>query len=168
MAKQILIAHASQHGAAAEIAEKIGAVTRGAGPEADVLTIRQVGDLSAYRAAVLGSAVYMGSWRKEFVRFLKAHEEELAGLPVWLFSSGPTGEGDPLELVKGWRVPTVRRTLVDAIRPREIVVFHGRLEQKKLNFFQRWIIGRVGAKVSNFRDWKASAAWGAAIAGSPG
>jgi hypothetical protein len=23
----------------------------------------------------------------------------------WLFSSGPTGEGEPVELTKGWRFP---------------------------------------------------------------
>ncbi len=163
MKTKVLIAYASKHGATCEIAERIGAALRQAGFEVDGLPVGQARNLKAYQAAILGSAVYMGSWQKEFVQFLKAHQQDLAGLPVWLFSSGPTGEGDPLELVKGWRVPTAQQALVDSIRPREITIFHGSLEAKKLNFLERWIIQRVNAKVGDFRDWKAIAAWADSI-----
>ena len=105
MDKQVLVAYATKHGATAEIAEKIGQVLRQAGLRTDVLPADPAfgrSDLVAYKAVVLGSAVYIGRWRKEAVKFLQANEAALAEKPVWLFSSGPTGEGDPVELVKGW------------------------------------------------------------------
>ena len=65
MDKQVLVAYATKYGATAEIAEKIGEVLRQAGLPTDVLPVDRVGDLSAYKAVVLGSAVYIGQWRKE-------------------------------------------------------------------------------------------------------
>ncbi len=98
MDKQVLVAYASKYGATEEIAERIGEVLRQAGLRTDVLPTDRVSDLAHYQAIVLGSAVYIGKWRKEAVKFLKANEKMLAGRPVWLFSSGPTGEGDPVKL----------------------------------------------------------------------
>ena len=49
-------------------------------------------DLTPYRAAVVGSAVYMFRWRPEAVRFLRKNSTALAGMDVWLFDSGPVGE----------------------------------------------------------------------------
>src|SRR5512142_1172702 len=105
MDKKILITCASKYGATMEIAEKIGGTLRQAGLQADVLPVDGVGDLSSYQAVILGSALYIGKWQKEAVAFLKTHEKILADRPVWLFSSGPTGEGDPVKLVDGVRVP---------------------------------------------------------------
>jgi menaquinone-dependent protoporphyrinogen oxidase len=99
------VAYATKYGATAEIAEKIGQVLRQAGLRTDVLPTDRVSDLSPYKAVVLGSAVYIGRWRKEAATFLKANEKALAERPVRLFSSGPTGEGEPVELTKGWRFP---------------------------------------------------------------
>ena len=91
MNTQILVAYATKYGATAEIAEKIGQVLREAGLRTDVLPVDRVSDLSPYQAVVLGSAVYIGKWRKEAVKFLQANEKALAEKLVWLFSSGPTG-----------------------------------------------------------------------------
>ena len=67
--------------------------------------MKDVRDLSEYDAVVLGSAVYIGGWRKEAVKFLKDNEGALAERTVWVFSSGPAGEGDPVDLLDGWRFP---------------------------------------------------------------
>jgi menaquinone-dependent protoporphyrinogen oxidase len=56
---RVLVAYATKYGATAEIAEKMGQVLRQAGLPADVLPADHVGDLSPYKAVVLGSAVYM-------------------------------------------------------------------------------------------------------------
>ena len=94
MDSQILVAYATKYGATEEIAEKIGQVLRQAGLSADVLPAEHVSNLSPYKAVVLGGAVYVGRWRKNAATFLKANEKVLAEKLVWLFSSGPTGEGD--------------------------------------------------------------------------
>lgn len=101
MAVTVLVAYASKYGATAEIAEKIGQLLRQEDLQADVLPVNRVGNLTQYKAVIIGSAVYIGKWRKEVVKFLRTNEKLLAERSVWLFSSGPTGEGDPVELMKG-------------------------------------------------------------------
>ena len=164
MEKQVLVAFGSKHGATAEIAEKIGDGLRQAGLSTDVLPVDRVGDLDAYGAVVLGSAVYVGQWRKEASRFLKANEAVLAGKPVWLFSSGPTGEGDPAELTEGWRLPEKLRPIAEHIAPRDTALFHGSVDPGELGLLERWMIKTVGAPTGDYRDWAAIADWAAAIA----
>ncbi|UCD36852.1 MAG: flavodoxin domain-containing protein [Fidelibacterota bacterium] len=164
MNKQALVAYATKYGATAEIAEKIGQLLRQAGLRADVLPVGRVRDLSPYKAVVLGSAVYMGRWRREAAMFLKANRKVLARQSVWLFSSGPTGEGDPVELLEGWRLPRALRPIADRIRPRDIAVFHGVLNLNKLNPVEKWIINNVKAPLGDFRDWNAITSWARSIA----
>jgi len=164
MEKRVLVAYATKYGATAEIAEKIGQVLCQAGLQADVLPADRVADPNAYSAVVLGSAVYIGQWRKEATRFLKDNEALLATKPVWLFSSGPTGEGDPLELTQGWRFPGKLQPIADRIAPRDIAVFHGASDVDKLNFLEKWMLKNVQAPVGDFRDWEAIIAWAKAMA----
>lgn len=164
MDKHVLVAYASKHGGTAEIAERIGEVFRRAGIPTDVLPADRVSDLAAYQAVVLGSGVYIGRWRKEAARFLKANEQLLAGRPVWLFSSGPTGEGDPVELSEGWRFPGSLQPIADRIQPRDVAVFGGVLNEKKLGAIEKWMIRNVGAAPGDFRDWETIAAWATEIA----
>jgi menaquinone-dependent protoporphyrinogen oxidase len=163
MDSQILVTYATKHGATTEIAEKIGQVLRQAGLSTDVLPAQRVDDLSPYKAVILGSAIYMGQWRKEAATFLKTNEKALTERPVWLFSSGPTGEGDPIQLLKGWRLPKAQQPVADRIRPRDIAVFGGALDPKKMNLIEKWIIKNVKASLGDFRDWDAIDTWAKAI-----
>ncbi|MCG8348986.1 MAG: flavodoxin domain-containing protein [Chloroflexales bacterium] len=164
MGSQVLVAYATKYGATAEIAEKIGQVLRQAGLQPDMLPVDHVSDLTPYKAVVLGSAVYIGRWRSEAASFLKANEKVLAEQLVWLFSSGPTGEGDPVELMNGWHFPKALQPIADRIRPRDIAVFHGALNVAKLNFVEKWMIRNVKAPVGDFRDWEAITSWATSIA----
>jgi menaquinone-dependent protoporphyrinogen oxidase len=164
MENQVLVAYATKYGATAEIAEKIGQVLCEAGLSTDVLPVDRVGDLDPYKAVVLGSAVYIGKWRKEAVKFLEANETALAGKQVWLFSSGPTGEGDPVELVQGWQFPEKLQPVADRIGPRDIALFHGAADGEKMNFLEKWAMKNVQAPLGDFRDWEAITSWAKAIA----
>jgi len=113
---------------------------------------------------VLGSAAYVGRWQKEAARFLESQEAGLVQRPVWLFSSGPTGEGDPVELLQGWRLPEALRPVADRIAPRDIAVFHGNVDRSKLNFIEKQMIKMVKAPAGDFRDWNAIRAWAAGVA----
>ena len=166
MTKRVLVAYGSKYGATGEIAEKIGAVLQEAGLKVDVLPAGRVGDLSGYDAVVLGSAAYIGRWRKEAVKLLQNQAAALAGKMVWLFSSGPTGEGDPVELTKGWKYPEALQPAVDQIKPRDTALFHGVIRSEKLSFIERFAIKQVGAPAGDFRDWDAIAAWAGEIAGA--
>jgi menaquinone-dependent protoporphyrinogen oxidase len=161
---KVLVTYATKHGATAEIAEKIGQVLKGAGLQADVLPVTKVKDIKQYSAVIAGSAIYIAMWRKEFLRFLVSNEKVLAGMPVWLFSSGPMGEGDPVELSQGWRFPESQRELIDAIKPREVAVFHGSINPQKMGFLEKWVIKNVKAPTGDFRNWEAITKWAGGIA----
>lgn len=163
MDDQILVAYATKHGATREIAEKIGQVLQEAGLKVDVKPVESVNNLDGYSAVVLGSAVYAGMWRKEAVDFLEVNEKKLAERAVWLFSSGPTGEGDPVELMKGWSFPDAQRPIADRIGPREIALFHGEIDLKDLNLAEKLIVKGVKAPAGDFRDWQAITTWAAKI-----
>ena len=162
--EKVLVAYGTKYGATAEIAEKIGEVLRQEGLEADVVRADRAGDLSSYRAVVLGSAVYIGRWRKEAAKFLEDKEAALAEKPVWLFSSGPTDEGDPVELMQGWRFPGKLQPIADRIGARDMAIFHGVADPDKMNFIERWMLKNVGASTGDFRDWEAITSWAKAIA----
>ncbi len=165
MATKILVVYVSKYGATAEIAEKIGEVLRQEGLEADVIPTNRVGDPTQYDDFIIGSAVYIGQWRKDAVNFLKKNETILAGKPVWLFVSGPTGEGDATELMGGWIYPGKLKPVIEAIKPRDITVFHGNIDVKKLNLIEKFVIKMVKASTGDFRDWNAIVSWAKTISG---
>jgi menaquinone-dependent protoporphyrinogen oxidase len=167
MDQKILVTYASRYGATKEIAEKIGAGLRQAGLQVDILPVKGVRDLNLYGAVILGSGVYIGKWRKEAADFLKANEKPLAERPVWLFSSGPTGTGDPLKLVEGWRLPEELEPVAGRIHPRDVAVFHGWINPDKINIIEKWAIKNVVKKpFGDFRDWEMIARWSREVAGA--
>lgn len=159
MKNRVLVSYSTKYGATKEIAEKIGNVLRDAGLHVDVLSVEQVTDVSSYGAVVLGSAVYVGKWRREAAVFLEDFATELSEKPVWLFSSGPTGEGDPVELMKGWDFPEDLESLAEQIQPVDITVFHGNLNSERMSFVEKMLIKGIRAPVGDFRDWDSIEHW---------
>jgi menaquinone-dependent protoporphyrinogen oxidase len=166
MEHKVLVTYASKYGATAGIAEKIGEVLKQSGIAVDVVPAKDVNDVTPYTAVVLGSASYIGRWRKEAVKFLESQEGPLSGRPLWIFSSGPTGEGDPVQLMQGWLYPKTLQPVLDRIKPREITAFHGAIDAGKLNFLERTAIKNVKAPLGDFRDWNAISDWASGIARS--
>ena len=161
---RVLVTYATKYGATAEIAEKIGEVLAQAGFPTDVLPVNRVDNLDSYRAIVLGSAVYIGRWRKEAARFLKANEKVMAQRSVWLFSSGPTGTGDPAKQMNGWLFPKSLQPIANRLRPREVTVFNGAVDAAKLSGIEKWMITKVKAPLGDARNWEAVTLWAEAIA----
>ncbi|MCJ7567988.1 MAG: flavodoxin domain-containing protein [Anaerolineales bacterium] len=96
MDTRILVTYATKYGATAEIAEKIGQVILQAGLPTDILPTDRVSDLAPYEAIVLGSAVYVGQWRKEAASFLEANEKTMAkaaGMVLFQRPHGHRGSG---------------------------------------------------------------------------
>ena len=162
---KVLVAFASKHDSTAEIAHAIGTALRQSdGLQVDVRSVETVVDITPYEAVILGSAVYAGQWQTSAADFLKEHERELAQCPVWLFSSGPTGDGDPKATLKGWQFPAVLKPVAERIKPRNIAVFHGKLDPRKLNFLERVVVKGVKAPIGDFRDWNMIQEWAIGIA----
>jgi menaquinone-dependent protoporphyrinogen oxidase len=162
--KNILLTYASKYGSTAEIAEKVAEVLRGSDLNVTLLPAAEVGDVSSYEAVILGSGVYAGHWLKDAVVFLEQNEKVLATKPVWIFSSGPTGEGDPVDIMHGWRFPEAQKPIADRIKPKDIALFHGNIDTHKLHLGEKLIVKAVRAKIGDFRDWAAIQTWAKGIA----
>lgn len=162
---KVLVTYASKHHATAEIAEVISKILRRFdGLLVDVKDAETVENVASYDVVVLGSAVYAGHWQAAAVDFLKQNGEALAERFVWVFSSGPTGEGDPKTLMKGWEFPEGLRPLIEHIKPQDVTVFHGKLDPDSLNVFERFVVKGVKAPLGDYRDWEAIRDWALAIA----
>ena len=156
---RLLVAYASKYGSTAEIADVIGKELRKREYEVDVRAVDHVGNLDGYDGFVIGSGVYAGSWMKPAAKFLRSNQELLTTRPVWLFSSGPTGQGDPNELMDGWTFPENLEKVRAAIEPKDVILFHGNLDPDKLNFAERMIVKSVRATVGDYRDWLVIRGW---------
>jgi menaquinone-dependent protoporphyrinogen oxidase len=164
MENKILVAYASKYGSTKEIAEKIGEVLKQEGLQADILPVKGVKNLADYKKVVIGVAMYMGMWRKDAVNFLKENEKLLSERKLWIFATGPSGKGDPKELLKGVIVPNGLKPVIDRIKPQDTVAFHGKLDPEKMKFMEKWIIKNVKAEMGDFRDWDMITKWAKMIA----
>lgn len=172
----VLVAYASRYGATAEIAERIAATLTTEGHDAVARSVTEPGSgdtVAQADAVVLGSAVYMGHWRKEASQFLEQHRVALAERPVWLFSSGPLpGAVVPEKLAEGAAAddgtPREAPAAVAAVGAREHRVFDGRLDPGHLGARDRLIralpAGRGLLPEVDGRDWAAIEEWARGIA----
>jgi menaquinone-dependent protoporphyrinogen oxidase len=166
--ERVLVAYGSKFGSTAEIVQAIGTTLRVAGLEVDVQRAREVRSLGPYRAVVLGSAVYMARWRRDAMRLLRRHHQELAQREVWLFSSGPVGEdkGEPGEKQERWTKPKRVEQLAAEIKVHEHVVFGGRVSEDAGGFLRKSMANNTPPEFRDRRDWTAIEAWAQKIADS--
>ena len=157
---RVLITVASKHGATRGIADAIAEELRRRGLDAEVRAAGTVRGIQGYDAVVLGSAVYMGKWLPAARDLADREREVLAGLPVWLFSSGPLGhehpqpEGEPAQLDQ----------LLAQTNARGHRIFAGELDRSELGAGERLLARMVKAPEGDFRDWDAIRAWADEIA----
>lgn len=161
---KVLVIYASKHGSTQEIAETIAAELTARGLEADLHNAEAPTEITAYDAVVVGSAIYAGNWLPAAVQFVKENVAQLAQRPVWVFSSGPLGEGPASELVDGWTQPRSLDSAFAQIVPRDVTVFHGKIDFDSLSWGERLIFRAVRGQTGDFRDWEAIRAWAGEIA----
>ena len=173
----VLVAYATKHGATRGIAERIAGVLGERGCHVTLRDVDSAGDLSGYDAFVVGSAVYLGQWRKEALEFVRRNRLTLSDRPTWLFSSGPlrvTGKDaeadDPRAAAEATELEQMRCAdeLRDAVQPREHRVFFGALAPDTLGATERLMRllpgGRSLLPLGDFRDWDRIESWSASIA----
>jgi menaquinone-dependent protoporphyrinogen oxidase len=156
----VLIAVASRHGSTVEIAATIAEELRQAGHKVDVRSVDDEIVIQLYDAAIIGSAVYMGHWLAEARHFLDREWEQLRAMPVWLFSSGPTGTED----AQPKREPVQTKELLEATHARDHQIFGGKLDKHEQGLGARLVLRMVKAPEGDFRDWNAIRQWAREIA----
>ncbi len=127
------------------------------GLDAEVRPVEAVGDLRQFDAVLLGSAIYLGKWRKEALEFGEIHAEELRQKPVWLFDSGPLfswpdeGRNEPVEAAEELKL---------RLGAHSRTTFGGRLRHEDAGFLTRRIMagGKAGS-YGDFRNFERIRAW---------
>jgi menaquinone-dependent protoporphyrinogen oxidase len=156
---RILVSAASRHGATAEIARVIGETLAETGHEVVLLPPDAVGSVAGYDAVIVGSGVYLGQWLDSARAFVERLGADLAGRPVWLFSSGPLGDPprpqeDPVDLPE----------IMAATGARGHRVFPGLVDRGRLGLGEKVILTAVRAPEGDYRPWDEIRAWAAEIA----
>ena len=161
---KVLVTAASRHGSTAEIAEAIGDVLQSRGFEVIVARPEDAGALSVFDAVVLGSAVYTGHWLEPGIGLARRIGTELAGRPVWLFSSGPVGDPSRKLVQQMGADPVDLPGLLKATRAREHKIFPGKLDRHNVRGLQRAALLLFRSIEGDFRDWPAIREWAGTVA----
>lgn len=154
---RILVAYATRCGSTGEIAEAIGQALCEGGAAVDVRPVKDVTDVNGYQAVVVGSAIRIGQWLPEAVKFVETHQDALRRVPVAYFAACMTLAEDTEEN---------RRTTAAYLDPvREIVqpvaegLFAGAMDFSKLPFALRLMVKAMKSEEGDLRDWDSIDAW---------
>lgn len=156
----VIIVVGSKHGSTRSIAEAVGDELRNSGIEVAIFDAEAAAiSLNDFDAAVVGSAVYVGRWMKGARAFLDANHASLRKMPLWLFSSGPLGDGSdrPDDLADV-------RTFADEVGARDHRIFAGSLDKADLSIAERAVVRLVHARYGDAREWDEIRSWAKNIA----
>ncbi len=169
MDKKVLVAYASKYGSTGGVADAIGKELCNGGAAVDVCMVKNIGDLTPYRGAVVGSAIYMGKWLPEAVDFLERNRGVLGEIAVAYFVVCMT-MGQPTEenrrKVLAYLDPVLKK--VPQVKPVEIGTFAGALNYSKLSMPFKVIMKVKGAPEGDFRQWDVIRAWATRLHEIPG
>jgi menaquinone-dependent protoporphyrinogen oxidase len=161
---RVLVTYASKQGSTRGVAERIAAVLCACGQEVELMPVEQVADLSGWRAIVLGSPVYDGSWLPEAAELVRKNLDRLAVVPLWLFSVGSFGDEHRVvgRLVK--KEPREMAHFLKALHPRDYRVFAGVIAAESWPLYGKLLLRLFGSRAGDNRDWRSIEAWAATIA----
>jgi menaquinone-dependent protoporphyrinogen oxidase len=162
--KKVLVAYASYCGTTGGVAEAIGRVFCDAGVDTDIRLVKNVDDVSAYSAVVVGSAVRSTSWYPEAIEFVRKNRQTLSGIPVAYFLTCLALYEDSeasLKVALSY-MDTVLNAVPD-VRPLDTGLFAGVLDYGKMNIMIRMVMKSKmkskGVPEGDFRDWNAIRSW---------
>lgn len=165
---KILVAYATAHGSTAEIAQFIGKVLSEREFDVTVKNVIEVESVDGYDAFVVGSPIHGGMWLTEMSRFLDRFLEALHDRPLYFFITcirvlEAEGRRHALENYVPYEVEM-------GVQPRSIAVFAGRLDLRRANPAERWMLAlRYQGEMppehfdADHRDWPAIDTWSKAI-----
>lgn len=162
MNKQILVTYASQGGSTAGVAEAIGKALSENGMLVEVRPVKEVADLSPYRAVIIGSAVHSGKWMPEAMLFIERNQNTLRKIPTAVFQVCmmlATNNEQYKHMVLDWFTP-----LRTQLQPVAEGSFAGALwpnQYTKLSekIGLRIFLAAIKLKAGDYRDWDVIRGW---------
>jgi len=162
--KKVLVAYASYCGSTGGVAEAIGRVLCDAGVDTDIRLVKNVDDVSAFSAVVVGSAVRSTSWYPEAIEFVRKNRQTLIGIPVAYFLTCLALYEDSeasRKVAQSYMDPVFNA--VPDVRPLDTGLFAGVLDYEKMNMMIRMVMKSKmkskGVPEGDFRDWNAIRSW---------
>jgi menaquinone-dependent protoporphyrinogen oxidase len=140
------------------VAEVIGQALCDEGAAVDVRLAKEVHDVSAYRAVILGSAIRMGRWLPEAVEFVETHQDTLRQLPVAYFSVCMTLQEDTEENRR--EVAAYVDPVREIVQPVDVGAFAGAMDYGKLSLAFQLLIRAMKIPEGDFRNWDSIHTWG--------
>lgn len=166
----VLIAYVTRSGSTEDIAEAMGLAMQEVGISVDVKPMVDVDSISENTAVVLGAALYVGHFPKEFHKFMAQFKSALANVHPWIFVVGPT-EKDPKHFASAEEQARKELAKYPWLRAADVRVFGGRFDPNHLNLpFPMSLVMKFPGNpmrklpVSDIRDWDWIRKWAGAIA----
>ncbi len=136
-----LVVFGSKHGSTKKIAEEISSMLKNEGFDVHMANAEEeIHDVEQFDLAVVGSAVYLGSWLKEPTEFVRKNQAILKDKPVWFFTCGLHPEDarsvNPKAIVE----------FKGTIGPRDHQFFSGSLDPNDLGRLHRMLIRLPGMR----------------------
>jgi menaquinone-dependent protoporphyrinogen oxidase len=162
--KKVLVAYASFCGSTGGVAETIGQGLCDNGAAVDIRLVKNVEDLSPYKAAVIGSATRSSSWWPEAIEFVKTNQKILRQIPVAYFVTCLALYEDSeasRRVAKSYIDPVLKA--VPKVQPVDLGLFAGALDYSKMNIIYRMVMKskmkKRGVPEGDFWDWNTIRAW---------
>jgi menaquinone-dependent protoporphyrinogen oxidase len=170
MHPKVLIAYVTRSGSTEDIAEAMGLTMQETGVSMDVKPMVDVESIPENAAVILGAALYMGHFPKEFHRFVVRFKQALGNAHPWIFVVGPT-ENNPKHFASAEAQARKELAKYPWLRTADVRVFGGRFDPHHLNLpFPMSLVMKFPGNpmrklpVSDIRDWDCIRKWAGAIA----
>jgi menaquinone-dependent protoporphyrinogen oxidase len=163
MTDKILVTYATMTGSTKGVSEAIGKTLTELGANVDVISMKEVKDISSYKAVIAGSAIQAGRWLPEAMDFIQTHKQTLNQKPFAAFlvcmTLAMTKGNNYRDTVSGWLSPV--RNIVPPVSEG---LFSGILDIKKISSFSDRLKFRISLvtgvwKEGDHRNWEAIRIW---------
>jgi menaquinone-dependent protoporphyrinogen oxidase len=163
MNNKILVTYSTMAGSTKGVSEAIGKTLSDLGESVDVISMRDVKDLSPYKAVIAGSAIQAARWLPEGTNFIQTYKQDLVQKPFAAFLVCMT-----LAMTKGESYRNHVSSWLDPVRqqvpPISEGLFTGSLDIKKIPSIGDRLKFRISVlsgvwKEGDHRDWNAIQSW---------
>ena len=161
MSNRVLVTYATRTRSTAEVAKAISEVLTTRGFAVDVKPVKEKPSLDGYHGVILGSAIRMGAWLPEMIKFIRDNQAKLNEVPTAIFTVHMLNTGNDSANHDAQRAYTL--PVHKMLHPVDEAFFAGNLDISKLSLPDR-VLTKIMAndqdlKVGDLRDWNKIRAW---------